>query len=408
MEKHALILATTSDFLRKFEKGNVRILQQMGYIVHYAANMHEPAYLSEEDWLRQLGLVLHPIDIARSPYLIQDNQRALRQILAILRKYAIRIVHCHTPVGGVLGRLACSLAPDPRPVVLYTAHGFHFYKGAPFWGRLAYFEVEKAMARLTDILIVINEEDYRSARKFRLKKNGAVYKIPGVGLDTGVFRPLTAGERREGRRRLEIGEDDFFLVSVGELNGNKNHKIVLEALAKMRETGRDISHIRYGICGDGYYRERMERWIAEMGLKKTVTLYGYCRQVPAILGCADASAFPSIREGLGMAGLESLAMGIPLIAADNRGTREYMEHGRTGFVCRHDDADGFIRGIESLRQMESKEKERMRRCCLDAVRPFVLPYAEAVMRRIYADAEKRTGWKEYERDSAHQHHYGRI
>lgn len=401
-------MATTSDFLRKFETENVRLLQQMGYIVHYAANMNEPAYLSEEEWLKQLGLVLHPIDIARSPYLFQNNQRALRQLLGILRKYPIQILHCHTPVGGVLGRLAGHLAPAPGPVVIYTAHGFHFYKGAPFFNRMTYFEAEKALARLTDILIVINEEDYRSARKFRLKKGGMMYKIPGVGLDTEAFRPLTPDERRAGRRRLGIREDDFFLVSVGELNGNKNHKIVLEALAKMRETRRDISHIRYGICGDGYYRERMERWIVEMGLKNTVTLYGYRRPVADILGCADASAFPSIREGLGMAGLESLAMGIPVIAADNRGTREYMEHGRTGFVCRHDDVDGFIQGIESLRQMGPKEKERMRRYCLDTVRPFALPYAEAVMRRIYADAQKRTGGKEVERDSANQHHYGRA
>lgn len=408
MEKHALILATTSDFLRKFETDNVRILQQMGYTVHYAANLREPAYLSEEAYLKELGLVLHPLDIARSPFLLQDNQRALRQILAILRKYGVRLLHCHTPVGGVLGRLAGYFAPEPGPVVLYTAHGFHFYKGAPLFNRMTYFEVEKALARLTDILIVINEEDYRSARKFRLKKKGALYKIPGVGLDTQKFRPLTPEERRDGRERLGLREEDFFLVSVGELNGNKNHKIVLEALAAIREKGGDLSRLRYGICGDGVYRGRLERAIVEMGLQDAVTLYGYCRRVPDILGCADASVFPSVREGLGMAGLEALAMGIPLIAADNRGTREYMEHGRTGFVCRHDDAQGFAEGIESLRRMGPKEKERMRRYCLDAVRPFALPYAEAMMRRIYADAEKRIGGNEYAHSRAVQRHYGRI
>lgn len=282
----------------------------MGYTVHYAANMREPAYLSEEAYLKGLGLVLHPLDIARSPFLLRDNRRALDQIGAILRRYAIRLLHCHTPVGGVLGRLAGRLAPEPGPVVLYTAHGFHFYKGAPFLNRTAYWEVERTLARLTDILIVINEEDYRSARKFRLKKNGAVYKIPGVRAGRAGVPPADA--RSSGGTaadRLGIREEDFFLVSVGELNGNKNHRVVLEALAMLREGGGDLSSIRYGICGDGVYRGRLERQIAQLGLRDTVTLYGYCRRVPDILGCADASVFPSIREGLGMAGLEALAMG---------------------------------------------------------------------------------------------------
>lgn len=395
MEKHILLLTTTSDFLLKFERENVDILKQMGYVVHYAANMREPAYLSEEERLRHLGIQIHPIAIARSPFMLQDNQKALQQIIRIVRKYSIQVIHCHTPVGGLLGRLAGKLIQDPKPIVLYTAHGFHFYKGSPLFNWLTYFEVEKALARYTDIMIVINEEDYRRARLFRLKKNGALYKIPGVGLDTGMFRPLSAEARLAGRKRLGIRDEDFFLVSVGELNENKNHKVVLEALAKMRECGRDISTIRYGICGDGFYRSRMERWILEMGLKNVVTLYGHCLQVPDILGCADAFIFPSVREGLGMAGLEALAMGIPVIASDNRGTREYMEHGKNGLVYRHDDIDGFIQGIEILRHMGPSGRAAMSQYGLDSVRPFDKRYANAVVRRIYADVDKRIGRMEH-------------
>lgn len=408
MEKHILILTTTSDFLWKFERENVNILKQMGYVVHFAANMNEPPYRSEKEKLGEMGIRLHHIAIARSPFLFQENQKALRQICAIIRKYAIQVVHCHTPVGGVLGRLAGHLVKGPKPLVIYTAHGFHFYKGAPLFNWLTYFEVEKALARYTDILIVINEEDYRNAKEFRLRKKGAVYKIPGVGLDTGVFHPLPEEARRAGRERLGIREDEFFLVSVGELNANKNHKAVLEALVRLRETRRDISHIRYGICGDGFFRSRLERWILEMGLKNTVTLYGYCLHVADILGCADAAVFPSIREGLGMAGLEALAMGIPVIASDNRGTREYMEHGRNGLVYRHDDISGFAQGIEILSHMDPDSKKAMRRYCLDSVRPFEMRYANAVMRRIYADVDKRIGRMYHEQTRERQHHYGRV
>lgn len=388
MDKHILILTTTSDFLGKFERENVRILQQMGYTVHYAANMREPSYLSEEERIRAMGVLTHHIGVARSPFLFSDNHRALEEVAGLIEEYRIAAIHCHTPVGGVLGRLAGRRCRRP-PVVVYTAHGFHFYKGAPAVNQLVYYRVEQLLARLTDILVVINEEDYRSALKFRLKKGGRLFKIPGVGLDEEVFHPLDEEERRRGRERLGIGEGDFFFLSVGELNGNKNHRIVLEALDRLRERGRDISRIRYGICGDGFFRERLAQRIREMGLEGIVTLYGYCPNIPDILGCADAAIFPSRREGLGMAGLEALAMGVPVIAADNRGTREYMEHGRNGLVYRHDDAGGFAEGMTVMQDMRAQDREKMAVACRDSVKPFGKVYAVAVMRRVYAAMDRR-------------------
>lgn len=407
-KKRILILTTTRDFLGKFEQGNVKILQEKGFEVHYAANMEEPHYPADEERLRALGVQIHPIAIARSPFMVADNEKALRQIMQLIRRYDIQAIHCHTPVGGLLGRLAGELCREQGLVVMYTAHGFHFYKGAPAMNQLVYYQVEKQLARYTDILIVINEEDYRSARKFRLKRGGHLYKIPGEGLDTAVFRPLPQAERHQLRQRLGIAEGTFFLVSVGELNENKNHRIVLEALAKIRQRKKDGLPIRYGICGDGFFRERIEGWIREMGLADTVTLYGYCTNVPEILGCADASVFPSRREGLGMAGLESLAMGVPVIAADNRGTREYMEHGKNGYVCRWDDADGFARGIETLRALSPQARAAMAAHCRDTVRPFEKRYAGALMRRIYADMERRIGEAEHEKQRIGQRHYGRV
>ncbi len=406
MEKHMLILSTTSDFVGKFETENVRILKGMGYTVHYAANMREPPYLSEEERLRNLGLVLHPIDIARSPFMIENNQKALGQILRIIRSNSIRLIHCHTPVGGVLGRLAGKLSPQ-KPFVIYTAHGFHFYHGAPLLNQLVYRGVEKTLAPLTDVLITINEEDYRSAQKFRLKKGGKLYKIPGTGLNLERFSPLSPEHRLENRKKLHIKENDFFLLSVGELNQNKNHQVVLKALYQMKERGDLLSSLRYGICGDGFYRETLQRWIKEMGLEQVVTLYGYCQNIPEILGCADAFLFPSIREGLGMAGLEALAMGIPVLAADNRGTREYMEHKRNGLIFRYDDMESLIEGISMLRRMSPGEKAMMRKHCLNSVRPFALRYTSAMMQRIYAEADQKIGWDEYESAGDHQRSNGR-
>ena len=396
MEKRILILTTTNDFLGKFEQNNVKILQQMGFTVHYAANMKEPHYISDEEKIRAMGVVTHHVEIARSPFLFRENRTALKQIIEIIQENQIRAIHCHTPVGGVLGRLAGTFCRGVRPVVVYTAHGFHFYRGAPLVNQLVYYPVERFLAHYTDILVVINEEDYRNARKFWLKRGGHVYKIPGVGLDSKRFRPLSYEECRIQRERLGIKPEEFFFLSVGELNDNKNHRVVLEALARMKARGKDISKIRYGICGDGFYWERLEQWISEMGLSDTVTLYGHCSNVHEMIGCADAMVFPSKREGLGMAGLEALAMGVPVIASDNRGTREYMEHRKNGFVCQFDDTDGFIRGMEAIRHQSEERKRRMRARCIESVKPFGLVYASAVMRRVYADVSRRIERREYE------------
>lgn len=410
-EAHALILATTQDFFGKFEQQNAVLLQKMGFCVHYAANMNEPAYLSERGAIEAAGVMVHHIDIARSPFMVQYNQKALRQVLRLIHRYRIRLIHCHTPVGGLCGRLAGAWSTQ-APLVIYTAHGFHFYKGAPAVNQLAYYRVEQALARQTDILIVINEEDYRAAKHFRLKKGGQLYKIPGAGLDVSRFSPISEEQKRRNRRRLGIGENAFFLVSAGELNQNKNQQVVLEALLKMRQNGIRLDNIRYGICGDGFFRERLQEQIQKYGLTDVAMLFGYRTDIPQVVGCADAAVFPSRREGLGMAGLEALAMGIPVIAADNRGTREYMEHGRNGYVCRYDDAEGFMKGIQTIMGLDAEKKRRMQAYCHASVRPFAREYSEAAMQRIYYAAKEKLAQKEERSREEHagqsQYYHGHI
>lgn len=396
MGKHVLILTTTHEFLGKFEQENVKILQRMGYTVHYASNMKEPHYVNDWERIKKMGVLAHHIEIARSPFLFRENRKALGQILELIKVYDIQMLHCHTPVGGVLGRMAGRLYRRGNLAVIYTAHGFHFYKGAPFFNWLAYYQVEKWLARYTDVLIVINQEDYRNARRFRLKKGGRLYRIWGAGLDGTAYAPLSPEKKRSARMRLGIGEQDFFLVSVGELNENKNQEIVLQAMARLKE--RDVSGriIRYGICGDGFFRERLQEQISLLGLEDAVTLFGYCREVREILGCADASVFPSKREGLGMAALESLAMGVPVIASDNRGTREYMRCGENGYVCDGHNVDGFAKAISRIMNQKEEERTKMKRRCVASVKPFLKENVTARMEKIYDFAKRRAEGKAYE------------
>ena len=185
--KHALIITTISGFVPQFEMNDVRILQENGYTVHYASDFENPIYNIDQTQLKRDGLILHHIDIRKSPFQITKNTKAFLQLKQIIRKEQPRLVHCHNPMGGVVGRLAAK-ASGREPYVVYPAHGFHFYEGAPKKNWLFYYTAERFLAAFTDRIITINREDYERANRFRLKEHGCVEQIPGVGVNIEKFR----------------------------------------------------------------------------------------------------------------------------------------------------------------------------------------------------------------------------
>ncbi|MCI5936092.1 MAG: glycosyltransferase [Lachnospiraceae bacterium] len=375
----ALILTTTSGFLSQFELNNVRLLQENGYQVHYATNFGVPIYEVKDETLRNMGVVLHHISIEKNPFKIKKNIWALRELIRIIDREQIDVVHCHNPNGGVLGRLAAACSKR-KPYVIYTAHGFHFFEGAPIKNWLFYYPVEKLLARLSDTIITINQEDYARANQFKYKKNGGAELIPGVGVNLEQYYPTRDQEmddRNKLRKELGIPEHGFHIVSAGELNQNKNHIVVIEALAKI---ARD--DIYYSICGEGPIRKELEAKIKECGLSEHVFLRGYRNDMPQVWKTADLSVFPSIREGMGMVGLEAMASGIPLIAADNRGTREYVTDQKNGLVCKASSAEAFAEAI--LYMYKNEDQRRMfAETAMETVKKFSLQQAEIRMKQVY-------------------------
>ena len=375
----ALIITTTSGFLSQFELNNVRLLQKKGYQVHYATNFGVPIYEVKDETLRNMGVVLHHISIEKNPFKIKKNIWALRELIRIIDREEISVVHCHNPNGGVLGRLAAVLSKR-KPFVVYTAHGFHFFQGAPVKNWLFYYPAEKVLAKFSDIIITINHEDYTRADKFHYKKDGGAALIPGVGVDLEkcyLLKEDEVHERDTLRKNLGIPEHAFHIVSAGEINKNKNHRVVIEAIAKLAR-----SDIYYSICGEGPNRKNLETEIKKYGLSDRVFLQGYRNDMPKIWRTADISVFPSLREGMGMAGLEAMASGIPLIAADNRGTREYLIDQENGLVCNAASADEFAKAILSL--YENKEqRQRYAARAQNTVEKFSLHESAAKMSQIY-------------------------
>lgn len=379
--KKVLIITTISGFLPQFEMNDVKILQEYGYEVHYASNFDNPVYYCNKKSLKEQGIKLHQIDIMKSPVAISSNRKAFNQIRRIIDKEHIQMIHCHNPMGAVVARYAAS-ASKTKPYVIYTAHGFHFYKGAPLKNWLFYYTAEKLLAHKTDMIITINKEDYERAKKFNLKKNGCVKHIHGVGVDVERFKARPT-EQSALRKELGIPEKAFHIVTAAELNDNKNQKVIIEAIAKL---GRD--DIFYSICGEGGNEQKLNELVQELQLENRVRLLGFRKDMEDILQTADCFAFPSIREGLGIAAIEALATEVPLIVADNRGTREYTINGQNGLVCGADQVDSFAKAIEKL-YSDTKYRKKLASHCRDMAEQFGIRAVEKAMQEIYAEADAR-------------------
>ncbi len=234
----------------------------------------------------------------------------------------------------------------------------------------------------TDMIITINREDYVRAGRFHLRKNGSVEWIHGVGVDSERFSPRPR-LREQKRRELGIPEHSFHIVTAAELNANKNQKVIIEALAALTD-----DEIYYSICGKGDNAENLERLILEYRLERRVRLLGYRRDMEEILQTADCFAFPSIREGLGIAAVEALCCGVPLIASDNRGTREYARDGYNSIVCRADQAADFIEAIHKL-YSDGEHRRLLSSHCREASESFGKEAVGKVMERIYENVDRR-------------------
>ena len=387
--KTALIITTVSGFLLKFEKNNVRLLQELGYSVHYAANLNEPHYLYDPQELSDLGVTAHHIDIAKSPFMVATNLSALKTVVRLINELDVELIHCHTPVGGLIGRLAAPLSRKKNLRVIYTAHGFHFYQGASLVHNQIYRSIESFLARFTDALILINAEDYQSAQSFRLKPGGNVYQIPGVGLDLTRFHPVSSAEKARLRQKYGFSDDVFLMLSVGELNENKNQLVILDVLTQMLKHVPDPDLVHYAICGDGFFRDKIKEQICQKGLERHATMYGYCVDVRDYVAMADVVVFPSRREGLGMAALEALAMGVPVVASDNRGSREYMQPGINGYICSCDDVEAYVRSIYRIFQMSPTERGAMGAAARASVERFGISHTHTIMQNIYQEITRK-------------------
>ena len=367
MKRRILIVCTTDSMIWNFLIPHIKELEQKGFYVECACSITGDFY---KNLVEIHGIKMNEIPFVRSPYSLK-NLDALKKLCKLIKEKKFDTIFCHEPVGGVMGRVA---GRKYRCKVIYMAHGFHFYKGAPVKNWLLYYPVEKFCAHLTDVLITINKEDHDLAQK-KMKAKCVKY-VPGVGIDLQKYSQSTIAKAAK-RREFGIPEDAVVLLSVGELNSNKNHETIIRAIADM--------DVYYMIAGDGDLRQHLQNVIDTLGACDRVKLLGYRCDVKDLYRAADIFVFPSFREGLSVALMEAMASGLPCIASKIRGNVDLIENNKGGFLCDPQNDTEFAVKLNTLAS-NTELREKMGRHNLIYVQKFSVETAINEMCRIY-DAE---------------------
>lgn len=319
--KKALMNASVASMIYKFNMDNIEILESLGYQVDVACNFgkENPITLQQIDKFREIlnekGINVYETDCPRSVLAIGKMIKTYKLLKKIIDEGDYDLIHTQSPIGGVICRLAARKARKNGTKVIYTAHGFHFYKGAPkkYW--ILFYPIEKMCSKYTDVLITINKEDYTLALQ-KMKAKETVY-VPGVGVDRNKFA-ICKVDIKEKRDNLNISEDKTWLLNVGELTTRKNQELLIKAI-------KEFPNVYLTIAGQGELKKKLLSLIQKLNIEDRVKLLGYRTDIHELCEACDVFAFPSFQEGLSVALMEAMACGKPVICSKIRGNVDLID-----------------------------------------------------------------------------------
>lgn len=373
-KKRVLFVATVvKTHMMQFHLPYLRMFHEMGWETAVAAKND---YENPEDCRIPDCDTYFDIPFHRIPWK-KNNIASYRMLKKIIDEGNFDLIHCHTPVGAMIGRLAARDARKKGTRVIYTAHGFHFFRGAPLQNWLLYYPAEWICSFLTDVLITINKEDYQRAGKHLHPKK--VEYVPGVGIDTGKF-VSSPQQRQEKRSSLGFGKEDFLILTVAEMTKNKNHITVLNALAALKEW-EEFSRIHYLICGRGEQWESLERVAADLEISDHVHFLGYRSDAAELYGACDLFAFMTYREGLPVSLMEAMAAGMPIVCTRVRGNTDLIQDGVSGVFVENDPL-ALAEAILALSR-DPERRAKLGAGAAETVKPFGEETVHRKMREIY-------------------------
>ncbi|WP_275541687.1 glycosyltransferase [Clostridium perfringens] len=367
-------MTALAGFFRSFLTNDIKILQNMGYEVHCAANVFHPGSEGMNEYFKQNNIIFHQIDFSSNKPFSKQTFLAYKQLKNLINNDYFDVVHCHTPIVSVLGRWCCRKLRKEGMRVIYTTHGFYFHQGSSRKSWIIFHSIEKFMSRFCDAIITINCEDYENAKKMHCKN---VFHINGVGVDTNRFANVNIN-REEYRKSIGISNNEIVVLSIGELSERKNQKVVIEAIGNLNNSNIVLVH-----CGNAMNSEATTKQLIDLAKRKNVKLIllGLRKDIPEICKCADIGTISSTREGLGLAGIEMLASGLPLVGSKVHGILDYVVNEVNGFLANPYDANEFTEGIRKL--LDKNTHEKLSSVCYKSVLKFDIKNSYAQMKKIY-------------------------
>lgn len=360
MKKKILLTATVQSHISQFHMPLIKMLKDKGYEVHVAAKNN----LAEKDGLNlDLADKIFDIPFSRSP-LKRENILAYKKIKKIISDYEYEVIHCNTPMGGIITRLAARKARSNGTKVFYTAHGFHFYKGAPIVNWLIYYPIEKYMAHYTDKLITISKEDYQLAINKQFRTN--IQHIHGVGASTEKYKCVSFEEKLKLRDYFGYRKDSFICICTGELNRNKNQSVLIKAVPEILEK---IPNFKLLLAGNGPLKEELYNLVELLKIEENVDFLGYKTNLDNYVKLSDVAISASIREGLGLNLIEAMLCGKPTVASINRGHNELVKNNITGMLFNPQNSKELASHIHYLYKNRNLIKQ-FGNDAIEAIRPY--------------------------------------
>ncbi len=346
----------------------------LGYEAHYGVNRKNP-----EELECNMPIKLFEAHTYRSLTNFKDNKIAFNNFMKVLKENDIQAIHCNTPIGGTIARVCGKLKKVKK--VIYTAHGFHCYKGAPLFNRTVLKWAEQIMAHWTDAVITMNQEDYEFAKTLKLRNGGKAYFVHGVGINTEDFFSVEVDTKAK-REELGLAEDDIILISMGDLIPRKNYPVAIKAIAEAKN-----DKLHYLICGRGPELDNLKALAKELGVENQIHFLGFRTDIKELAKTADIFIFSTLQEGMPRSMMEAMACGLPCIASKIRGNVDLVEDGVNGYLCGTTDYIAFAKAINNITS-NSELREKMSKANIEKIKGYDISVVEKEIKDIYDEVLK--------------------
>ncbi len=374
--KKVLFVATITKHITTFHLPYLKLFKDNGYEVHVA---------TDDDVEIPYCDVHHKISIKRSPFKI-SNIKAIKELKKICNEEKFDIIHCHTPMGSVVARLAAKKARKNGTRVIYTAHGYHFFKGAPLKNWMFFYPVEKYLAKYTDTQITITQEDYELAKKkFKIKD---LHLVHGVGLDEKKFNvEISDEEKRSLKKKLGLEENDFVVVYTAEISKRKRQELLIKAFQRIIKNNKNVKLL---LVGSDSLNGKCQKLAKKLKIDGNVLFLGYRKDIPEILNISDIAISVARQEGLPVNIMEAMYMELPIVATDCRGNRELVIHNENGFIVPQNDVmENNIYNYTSLLIKDINLREKFGKKSKDEIKKYTLDNVIKDMKKIYFRSEQK-------------------